>query len=191
MKDPQESDESESSDSWKPEEISYKKYDLHTVSEYTYWKFPSEHLFGPPHELYKILNDLKLILLISEITQNTFLKLVLITTINLSTFLAKFLKSGINKNVNPCNNFYEYVCGKWAENNKNPDGYGTWDTHKITQYNIISTMRGKLKHAYMFTCFSSYMGVSLKLLTFQWQFFSMTVWKLCLHKLWIPSFQIT
>lgn len=72
---------------------------------------------------------------------------MLITVIFIN--IANLLTSGMNNAVHPCNNFYDYVCDKWPENNQIPEGYELWNTHQVTRSNVISTIRGKLKY-YLF-----------------------------------------
>lgn len=38
-----------------------------------------------------------------------------------SIFLANYLIESINEKVDPCENFYEFACGTWIENNKIPE----------------------------------------------------------------------
>jgi predicted metalloendopeptidase len=38
-----------------------------------------------------------------------------------SNHLANYLLESINETVEPCENFYEFTCGKWIKNTKIPD----------------------------------------------------------------------
>ncbi|XP_018346007.1 PREDICTED: membrane metallo-endopeptidase-like 1 [Trachymyrmex septentrionalis] len=41
--------------------------------------------------------------------------------------MADFILGGMNRSVNPCDDFYEYACGKWPEKNAIPEGLYQWD----------------------------------------------------------------
>ncbi|XP_051164730.1 endothelin-converting enzyme 1-like [Leptopilina boulardi] len=47
--------------------------------------------------------------------------------------LAELIKKGMNYNVNPCNDFYSYVCGSWQSNYPVPDGQKNWNIYKINK----------------------------------------------------------
>ncbi|XP_043462184.1 neprilysin-21-like [Leptopilina heterotoma] len=59
--------------------------------------------------------------------------------------LIRYLDSGIDDTVNPCDNFYDYACGNWARNNPKPDGFNIWNLNQIAKNNIISKMRNILE----------------------------------------------
>ncbi|XP_018055731.1 PREDICTED: membrane metallo-endopeptidase-like 1 [Atta colombica] len=41
--------------------------------------------------------------------------------------MADFILEGMDRSVNPCDDFYEYACGKWPEKNAIPEGLYKWD----------------------------------------------------------------
>jgi len=48
------------------------------------------------------------------------------------------LSSGMNQSVDPCEDFHEFVCGRWIKNNIIPKGYSAWSiTKELTQKNMI------------------------------------------------------
>ncbi|XP_014216189.1 endothelin-converting enzyme 1 [Copidosoma floridanum] len=49
---------------------------------------------------------------------------------------AEIIKGLINKEADPCNNFYNYVCGSWAANYPIPDGVDVWNSEKIVENNV-------------------------------------------------------
>jgi len=40
---------------------------------------------------------------------------------SLKFFLANYFLDNIDQTVNPCENFYQFSCGKWIENARIPD----------------------------------------------------------------------
>ncbi|XP_020278382.1 neprilysin-1-like [Pseudomyrmex gracilis] len=50
--------------------------------------------------------------------------------------LGKELANNIDKSVDPCDNFYEYACGKWPENNPIPEGYTSWSLFQAGQKQV-------------------------------------------------------
>ncbi|XP_051168210.1 endothelin-converting enzyme 1-like isoform X2 [Leptopilina boulardi] len=47
--------------------------------------------------------------------------------------LAESIKKGMNDSVNPCDDFYSYVCGSWQSNYPVPKGEEFWDLIKINK----------------------------------------------------------
>ena len=46
--------------------------------------------------------------------------------------------SGMNYSTNPCDDFYEYVCGRWIKTNIIPKGHSSWSTTKeLSRKNIL------------------------------------------------------
>jgi hypothetical protein len=52
--------------------------------------------------------------------------------------LSYSISSGMNKSIDPCENFHEFVCGRWIRTNIIPKGQSTWSTTKeLAQKNMI------------------------------------------------------
>ncbi|XP_063990613.1 membrane metallo-endopeptidase-like 1 [Diachasmimorpha longicaudata] len=49
---------------------------------------------------------------------------------------AKTLKENMNTAVDPCDDFYEFTCGRWSENNPMPGDAELWDISKIMAEDI-------------------------------------------------------
>lgn len=59
-----------------------------------------------------------------------------------STFIAEVLNSEIDNATAPCDNFYQYTCGKWAERNMIPDILTQWNVYRMTELYTKVIMRG-------------------------------------------------
>ncbi|XP_025991660.2 endothelin-converting enzyme homolog isoform X2 [Solenopsis invicta] len=51
------------------------------------------------------------------------------------TNMANFVLGNMNKSVNPCDDFYEYACGRWPEQNPIPKEYVQWSVMNLLQIN--------------------------------------------------------
>lgn len=57
-------------------------------------------------------------------------------------FSADFILGGMNRSVNPCDDFYEYACGKWSEKNAIPKGLRKWNIWFKLQVKTLLQVQG-------------------------------------------------
>ncbi|XP_033232132.1 neprilysin-11-like, partial [Belonocnema kinseyi] len=50
--------------------------------------------------------------------------------------LAKYILSGMNKSVDPCDDFHGYVCGSWSTNYPIPADWYAWSLGEMTRQKI-------------------------------------------------------
>lgn len=62
------------------------------------------------------------------------------------------MKSYMDLNVDPCNNFYDFACGNWEKRNRMPADRTTYDTFEM----LRESLDGVLRDLLMETCPVSY-----------------------------------
>ncbi|XP_051164721.1 endothelin-converting enzyme 1-like isoform X11 [Leptopilina boulardi] len=55
--------------------------------------------------------------------------------------IAEFIKKGMNDTVNPCDDFYSYLCGSWQTNFPTPEKKLKWDLNAITNKKIYTVLK--------------------------------------------------
>ncbi|XP_043462029.1 endothelin-converting enzyme 1-like isoform X2 [Leptopilina heterotoma] len=60
--------------------------------------------------------------------------------------LSALLYSGINQSADPCDNFYDFVCGKWVKNNPSVEYIKkSWDLSELTKFKFINIVKDILE----------------------------------------------
>ncbi|XP_039304959.1 endothelin-converting enzyme 1 [Solenopsis invicta] len=54
---------------------------------------------------------------------------------------ARILSEGMDKSVDPCDDFYEYACGKWPKYNPIPEGMNSWNMLDRAQVNVAKQIK--------------------------------------------------
>ncbi|CAH2041649.1 unnamed protein product, partial [Iphiclides podalirius] len=68
--------------------------------------------------------------------------LLILAVLNLALLIySANLALSIDDTVNPCNNFYQYSCGKWAESHPRPDAYRSYDWFRDKQTKVYTAVR--------------------------------------------------
>ncbi|KAL6445044.1 hypothetical protein ACFW04_002160 [Cataglyphis niger] len=59
--------------------------------------------------------------------------------------IAKVISESMDKSLDPCDDFYEYACGKWPEHNPIPKGSRSWSLFHMLQNNVEQQVDDILK----------------------------------------------
>lgn len=54
--------------------------------------------------------------------------------------MAKVIKDSLDETVDPCQDFYQFTCGNWANNNEIPEGETSWDLWHMVQKKITDSV---------------------------------------------------
>ncbi|XP_012534427.1 endothelin-converting enzyme homolog [Monomorium pharaonis] len=55
--------------------------------------------------------------------------------------IARIMSENMDKSVDPCDDFYEYACGKWPEHNPIPEGMDSWNMFYSSQVKVINQIK--------------------------------------------------
>ncbi|XP_011861287.1 PREDICTED: neprilysin-like [Vollenhovia emeryi] len=55
--------------------------------------------------------------------------------------IAQMISESMDKTVDPCEDFYEYACGKWPEHNPPPEGMDSWSMFESAQMNVMKQVK--------------------------------------------------
>ncbi|XP_011689427.1 PREDICTED: neprilysin-1-like [Wasmannia auropunctata] len=55
--------------------------------------------------------------------------------------IAQIISESMDKSMDPCDDFYEYACGKWPEHNPAPKGMSSWSMFASAQMNVMKQIK--------------------------------------------------
>lgn len=70
--------------------------------------------------------------------------------IKMVVFLCLFFKAariieGLNKTVDPCQDFYKFACGGWIEKNPIPQSQASWDQLNFLREELLKDLRNLIE----------------------------------------------